>query len=131
EQTERLRRLRAAMKIAAAARPRIVKGNLLGDELAALCRQAPRDATLVIFHTAVLAYIASRTDRQVFAERAMSLCQFWIANETPRVFPDIASRTGTPPRPGDFLLSVNGSPVAWTDPHGGAIDWIGSLPTDA
>jgi len=26
--------------------------------------------------------------------------------------------------PGRFLLSVNGTPVAWTDPHGRSIDWI-------
>jgi hypothetical protein len=124
EQTERLHRLRAAMKIAAVAKPRITQGDLLGDELATLCGEAPKDATLVIFHTAVLAYITSRADREAFTERAMSLCQFWIANETPRAFPDIARRTGASRRSGDFLLSVNGSPVAWTDPHGGAIEWI-------
>jgi hypothetical protein len=25
---------------------------------------------------------------------------------------------------GRFLLSVNGAPVAWSDPHGSSIDWI-------
>ncbi|WP_216856103.1 DUF2332 family protein [Acidisphaera sp. S103] len=125
EQTERLHRLRAAMKVAVATKPRVAKGSLLGDELATLCGEAPKDATLVVFHTAVLAYVASRADRQAFAVRVMSLCQFWIANETPLVFPDIARRTDTTGRPGDFLLSVNGSPVAWTDPHGGSIEWIG------
>jgi hypothetical protein len=124
EQTGRLQRLRAAMKVATVAKPRVMRGDLLGDGLATLCGEAPKDATLVIFHTAVLAYIASRADREAFATRAMSLSQFWIANESPRVFPDIAPRAGTPCRTGDFLLSVNGSPVAWTDPHGGAIEWI-------
>lgn len=127
EQTERLENLRAAMTVAVAARPRLVqglvRGNLLGDDLARLCGEAPRDATLVIFHTAVLAYIADLPAREAFAERAMSLCPYWIANETPRVFPAIAVRTSPGPT-GRFLLSVNRSPVAWTDPHGGAIDWI-------
>jgi hypothetical protein len=123
EQTGRLAQLRAAMRIAASVRPRVVRGNLLGDELAALCREAPRDATLVIFHTAVLAYVADARDRQEFATRVRSLCQYWIANEVPRVFPDIAAQAGAGPA-GRFLLSVNGAPVAWTDPHGAAIDWI-------
>jgi len=125
EQTGRLHRLRAAMKVAVATKPRVMKGSLLGGELAALCGEAPKDATLVVFHTAVLAYVAGRADREAFAARVMSLCRFWIANESPRVFPDIARRTDTIGRPGDFLLSVNGLPVAWTDPHGGSIEWIG------
>ena len=124
EQTGRLAQLRAAMGIAAAVRPRVVRGNLLGDELAALCREAPRDATLVIFHTAVLAYVADAQARQEFATRVQSLCPYWIANEVPRVFPDIAARAPDAGPAGRFLLSVNGAPVAWTDPHGAAIDWI-------
>jgi hypothetical protein len=123
EQTGRLAQLRAAMRVAVAVRPRLVRGNLLGDELAALCREAPPDATLVIFHTAVLAYVADVADRQVFATKVRSLCPYWIANEGPRVFPDIAARAGAGPA-GRFLLSLNGAPVAWTDPHGAAIDWI-------
>jgi hypothetical protein len=53
------------------------------------------------------------------------LSPYWIANEAQGVFPDIAAKTGAG-RPGQFLLSVNGSPTAWTDPHGAAIDWIAS-----
>jgi hypothetical protein len=52
------------------------------------------------------------------------LCDYWIANETPRVFPDIAGRAGPEGPKGSFLLSVNGVPVAWTDPHGAWLDWI-------
>jgi hypothetical protein len=125
EQTDRLRNLRAAMKIAATVQPRIIKADLLADDLDHLCRQAPKDATLVIFHTAVLAYVPRAADRQAFATRAMALSPYWIANEAQGVFPDIAAKTGAG-RPGQFLLSVNGSPTAWTDPHGAAIDWIAS-----
>jgi hypothetical protein len=123
EQTSRLEHLRAAMQIAADVRPRLRKGSLIGDDLELLCQDAPNNATLVVFHTAVLAYIADPAARQEFAVRVKSLCPYWIANESPRVFPDIAARTGPGPA-GRFLLSVNGSPVAWTDPHGAAIDWI-------
>jgi hypothetical protein len=128
EQTGRLANLRAALRIAAADPPRVVQGDLLGDSLSALCRQASRDATLVIFHTAVLAYVPGQADRNAFAQRAMASCQYWISNEAPSVFPDIARRTGAPAVQGRFLMAVNGAPVAWTDPHGAALAWIGGRP---
>jgi hypothetical protein len=123
EQAGRLANLRAALAIAAEARPRIVKADLADDTLARLAREAPRDATLVIFHSAVLAYVADQADRQAFAQRAMRLGT-WVSNEMPGVFPDVARRTAARRRPGRFLLSVDGAPVAWTDPHGASIDWI-------
>ena len=123
EQVDRLARLRAAIKIASEQRPRLVKGDLRAD-LAALAREAPKDVTLVIFHTAVLPYVSSTADREEFARSVGLLCDYWIANETPRVFPDIAGRAGPEGPKGSFLLSVNGVPVAWTDPHGAWLDWI-------
>ena len=51
------------MRIAAEKKPRIVKGDLRTD-LARLAAEAPKDATLVIFHTAVLAYIRSLPERE-------------------------------------------------------------------
>lgn len=124
EQTDRLTRLRAALKIAAAQRPRIDKGDLLGDDLARLCALAPRSASLVVFHTAVLGYVADRAQRQRFAATVRTLCPYWIANEAPRVFPEHAVAAGASPAPGHFLMALNGAPVAWTDPHGASLDWI-------
>jgi hypothetical protein len=63
-------------------------------------------------------------NRRAFADKVMSQCRFWLSNEAPIVFSDIARSVGQPPRPGQFMLSVNGVPVAWTAPHGGSIDWI-------
>jgi len=120
-QEHRLFNLRAAIKIAQATSPRVVRGDLRTDVLSDLCAEAPKDATLVIFHTAVLAYIADRRERSDFAQRALSLGRFWISNESPAVFPDTPVSTY---RPGRFLLSLNGKSVAWTDPHGIAMDWI-------
>ena len=130
EQAVRLADLRAALRIAAAYKPRIVKGDLLGDALATLCHEAPRDATLVVFHTAVLAYVAEQSDRQLFADKVASLCSYWLCNEAPSLFPEIASRAGASNATGRFLLSLNGSPVAWTDPHGAALEWITERVTD-
>src|SRR5262249_33291168 len=53
EQTARLENLRRAMAVAETARPRVVQGDLRRD-LARLVAEAPPEATLVVFHTAVL-----------------------------------------------------------------------------
>jgi len=62
--------------------------------------------------------------REAFAEQAMRLAPYWVSNEFPRAFPSIATRAGTNWPPGRFLLSVNRSPIAWTDPHGASLAWI-------
>jgi hypothetical protein len=120
-------KLRAAIRIATENRPRVVKGDLRTD-LAGLVAEAPKDATLIVFHTAVLAYIRSPTERDEFARSVRSLCDFWISNESPRIFPEIAARIGNHGPKGRFLMSVNGVPVGWTDPHGASLDWISQLP---
>lgn len=65
-QEDRLGRLRAAIDMARSDPPTVVKGDLLTD-LAPLMATAPKDATLVVFHTAVLAYVSSRARRDQFA----------------------------------------------------------------
>lgn len=124
EQMGRLMRLRQALAIAAEARPRIVNGDLRTD-LASLVAEAPTDATCVIFHTAVLAYVAEPEDREAFAVEAMRLADCWIANEVPAALPGVPPSFAQEAR-GRFLLSVVGKPTAWTDPHGAALDWIQS-----
>lgn len=124
EQEIRLSNLRAALELAARTKPHLVKGDLAGRELDALCAQAPSDATLVVFHTAVLAYVEEPAARRAFAAKVSSLCDYWICNEAPGIFPEIAERASAVQPPGSFLLSVNGHPVAWTDPHGASVDWI-------
>lgn len=123
-QEERVHRLRAALAVAQAEPPRIVKGNLLTD-LAALMAEAPECATLVVFHTAVLAYVASEIHREQFAQAMRGSRAVWISNEAPSVFPDIARAAPPTPRRGLFLLAINGRAVAWTGPHGESIAWFG------
>ena len=65
EQEERRERLRAAVRIAREDPPYLVRGDLL-DELPALVAQAPAQATLVVFHSAVIAYLEP-ADRERFA----------------------------------------------------------------
>ena len=125
EHTERLQRLRAAMRIAQADPPSVFRGDLLTN-LVALARQAPGDATLVVFHTAVLAYVADPSARERFVQSVRALNAVWISNESPRVFPAIAARVRRRGPPGAFLLSVDGMPVAWSHPHGEWIEWLES-----
>jgi hypothetical protein len=48
----------------------------------------------------------------------------WISNELPGAFPDIARRTQARGAAGHFLMSLNGEPVAWTDPHSATLQWV-------
>lgn len=120
---KRAERLQAAIEIARHATPRVVRGDLLRD-LASLIRQAPADAELVIFHTAVLSYVRSQDDREEFAEAVRDSGAIWISNEAPSVFPAIAARVPQSPPLGKFLLAINGSPVAWTAHHGQSVEWF-------
>lgn len=121
-QEARAERLGAALRIARGDPPRVVTGDLVRD-LPALAAQAPRDATLVIFHSAVLAYVAPG-DRARFARQVTETGAVWISNESPGVLPPIAARLDRTPPPGGFLLAVDGQPVAFTGGHGQSIDWI-------
>jgi hypothetical protein len=127
EQADRLARLRAAVRVARADPPRIVQGDLTRD-LTLIVKEAPLDATLVVFHTAVLAYVADQDERDAFATQALSLCDYWISNEAPSVFPSIAAKTDRELRPPLFMLAVNGQPVAAAHPHGATLDWIAEPP---
>jgi len=123
DQPDRLERLRAAIAVARRDPPQVLAGDLLRD-LPALAAQRPADTTLVIFHTAVLAYVGDPAMRAAFARVVQELGAVWISNEAPGVFPAIAAKAGRPARRG-FLLAVDGEPVAWSDPHGAWIDGIG------
>ena len=124
EQDDRRRNLGAALANARRDPPRVVRGDLLVD-LAPLMAEAPTDATLVVFHTAVLAYVNPIEARMRFVDTVRRSRAVWISNEVPSVFPDIAARAPAPPR-GRFLLTVDGEPKAWTGPHGQSLDWFAS-----
>ncbi|WP_118857721.1 DUF2332 domain-containing protein [Sphingomonas mesophila] len=122
-QPDRVTNFRRAVAVARTSRPLVTRGDLTHD-LEQLCAQAPAGCTRVIFHSAVLAYVASQRERDAFAEAAMTLADVWISNESPNVFPNIAAMAEGQAN-GRFLLSVNARPLAWTDPHGASADWFG------
>lgn len=122
EEADRLERLRAAIAIARRERPCLVRANLL-DALPKLALQAPPDATLVVFHTAVLAYL-SAGERKRFREQVGSLRAVWISNEGRDVFPDIPVPEATPAGRSHFVIARDGHAVALCDPHGRWIQWL-------
>ena len=116
---DRLQTLRAAIAVAREDPPRVVQGDLTKD-LPALAAEAPPDTTLVVFHTAVLAYVP-RKGRAAFRRAVDSLDAVWIANEAPRIL-------GVDPAtvaPSLFVLARDGEPLAHTDGHGSFLTWLG------
>lgn len=114
-QPDRLDRLQGALAIARRNPPQIVQGDLV-EALPDLAHEAPAEATLVVFHSAVLAYL-SPGDRSRFLGLVNDLPGHWISNEGQGVLPALASRS-IRPDDGRFVLSVDGRPRAFTDPHG-------------
>jgi hypothetical protein len=115
--------LHAAAAIARAEPPHLVRGNLVTD-LAALLVEAPTEATLVVFHTAVLSYVDDPGDRQQFATTVTNSRAIWLANESPGWLPGLDHRQRHPRHDRLFLLCRDGQPLAQTDPHGSSIDWL-------
>jgi len=115
-----VRRLAAAVAAARRDPPPVHRGDLLTD-LPALAAQAPAGATLVVYHSAVLAYVAAR-DRERFARTVGDLAAVWLSNEAPGVVPSLGY---TDPREGTFVLGQDGrTPLAFTDGHGTWLHWL-------
>ena len=119
----RLPRLKAACDIARAHPPKVVRGDLRRD-LPRLASEAPAEATLVVFHTAVLAYVPDAAERAAFAQSVLESGAVWIANESPENIPGVSRElVREQPDKDAFLLCLNGAPAAWTDGHGTWVKW--------
>jgi hypothetical protein len=117
---DREQRLAAAIGVARDDPPVVHRGDLLTD-LPALAAQAPAGATLVVYHSAVLAYLAP-ADRLRFADAFRTLPAVWLSNEGPGVVPGVP----VPPHQGaPFILARGGrTPLALTDSHGTWLHWL-------
>lgn len=115
----RVERLRAAASVAAAEPPLLVAGNLL-EALPELAAKAPADATLVVFHSAVAAYL-SESERGQLEQMMGELDGHWISNEGGRVFP--GWEHVRPPEPTNFTMALDGRVVAYTGEHGQSVTW--------
>ena len=124
EHHDRRARLHAAIELAKA-QPLdlVVRGDLV-EHIESVVAQAPAGASVVVFHTAVLAYLPADA-RQQFADIMNRLPVTWLSNEGSRVLPGISERLNESARTtSDFVLARDGEPIAFTQPHGRALHWI-------
>lgn len=120
---EREDRLRAAIKVASMNPPSVVSGDLLSETMR-LAASAPADATLVVFHSAVMPYLAPE-DRTRFIEIVSQLPAVWVSFEGLGVLPEIGARLGVSERDDrTSVLARDGHPMALASPHGRWMHWL-------
>ncbi|MFT4219453.1 MAG: DUF2332 domain-containing protein [Microbacterium sp.] len=119
----RVARLRAAARVAADDPPEIVRGDLL-ERTADVADSAPRDAHLIVFHSAVLLYLDAEQRRR-FADLVTGLGDAlgrtitWLSNETAGTLPEIdAQLPEGMDASGRFVQTVDGAAVALAGQHG-------------
>ena len=129
EQEDRRERLRVAVEVARADPPAVLAGDLL-TELPGVVDQAATAGRVVVFHSAVIAYLES-ADRARFQEMMTGLVEegrcHWVSNEGSNVLPEVTA--AGPPLPDDFasfVLGVDGRALAWTHGHGRSMTWLGT-----
>ncbi len=130
---ERRRRLQAALDLARAAPPVVRAGDLVHD-LPAVLAEAPDDAQLVVFHSAVLSYVTPER-RRAFADVLAAASKrrdiVWLSNEAVGIVHDLTA-SGPAPRVLRFLLSRThftqgrrrDEILAQSHPHGGEVQWL-------
>lgn len=122
EHTERRDRLHRAAALVAADPPHLVAGDII-DAIPALVEQAPAGSHVVVFHSAVLVYLAE--ERRAEFVRLMKSMESvtWISNEGAGVLPFITDRVQCEVR-GQTILARDGEPIALVGPHGQSFERI-------
>ncbi|MFF5292991.1 DUF2332 domain-containing protein [Paractinoplanes globisporus] len=121
EHAHRRERLRAAARVAAADPPLLLRGDLV-DDLPALAERAPRDATLVVFHTSVL-YQVPAPRQEAFLHLVRGMPGHWISVESPTVI-EYENLPSPPDKTLFNILALDGRPLAWCRPHGQGMLWF-------
>jgi hypothetical protein len=129
EHDDRRVRLRQAIEVARADPPAIRRGDLLTD-LPAAVAEASAYGTVVVFHSAVIAYLEpadrDRFDGLVRGLVADGACH-WVSNEGKNVLPSVtATGPAIPAEHPTFVLGVDGRAVAHTHGHGRSMRWVGA-----
>ena len=135
EHIERRERLSSAIDLARLGEACVRRGDLISD-LPALLAEVPPEASLVIFHSAVLVYVDEEGRRRfadVLAEASLQRDIVWISNESATVVPEITA-LAPPVRPFQKLLGrthfTGGQRrdecLAIAHPHGAELHWLDS-----
>jgi hypothetical protein len=119
---DRATRLEAAIATARRDPPAVYRGDMVTD-LPALAAQAPPGATLVVFHTSVLCYVAPDR-REEFAGVVADVGAVWLTSEAPGVVPGTAGMSG-PDEDAQHVVARNGQPIGFADSHGTWLRWLG------
>lgn len=124
---DRAERLAAAIDLARRDPPPVVRGDL-AEQLAETAAGAPKEATRVVFHSAVLVYVSSRR-RAEFARAVAALGAVWFSQEHPEALSELPGSPRDLPvlEPGlsAFLLTRDGQEaLAYADSHGTWIRWL-------
>lgn len=122
EHEDRRTRLRAAIDVAATGPATIYRGDLLED-LSEIAARAPRDATLVVFHSQVLAYVDAVADRRRFADVVTGLRGHWISNEATGVL-DLPIPDGVAEPANATTVALDGRALALGHGHGRTLTWL-------
>ena len=106
DHVERRTRLEAAIRLWKQHAPPVRRGDLI-DDLPALLAEVPLDATLVVFHSAVLPYVSPER-RQAFAALLRELSRqrdiVWVSNEGRGALPHIDA-LAPPVKRGQFIVA--------------------------
>jgi hypothetical protein len=125
-QDDRVDLLRSAVAMLRAEPSPVVPGDLTSDLVDAVA-DVPAGVMLVIYHSAVLAYLddaARGRFRDQLAELRRRRTVVWISNEAPGVVVDVAPPDG--PRP--FVLAQDEVPLAFASGHA---EWLRWFPASA
>lgn len=133
EHEDRRARLAAACRVVAGHPVDIIRGDLLTglDEAVARAREAAPEATVVIFHSAVIAYldeggrdrwpgIVGAVVQQVRDDGGRA---HWISNEGARVLPSVSATAGCAQTGPDFCLALDARALGWSHAHGRHLTW--------
>lgn len=123
-QDERRQRLGAAVDLARADPPRLIKGDL-NDLVADVAAQAPADATFVLMHSAVMPYLSPEA-RAEFVATARNLPGHWVSMEGRTVAPLSGGFVPPSPDPGRtlFVVESDGVPMAYAGSQGQSLYWL-------
>lgn len=123
DQTERIARLRAAVEVARQEPPVVGQGDAL-ERTADVVSQAPGEATIVVFHSALMPYLTDGSRRE-FEKLVSDLPVTWISIEGAG---SVSSLTGpwieAAGERGAFVVAEGATILALSDPHGAWLEWV-------
>jgi hypothetical protein len=123
-QPDRERALAAAVAVARSDPPRLTRGDLTRD-FPALAAQAPEEATLVVYHSATLAYV-DPAGRRAFTAAVRRTKAAWLSVEAPGLVPEEPSSAEAAPAGRRQLVLVRDGRrrLALADGHGAWLRWL-------